>query len=440
MNKVTSLLLGTLLFSLTLSAQRIDTNWVKQFDRVGAYSTGLVTSLAKDSYFALYGQKYYTFNDNGDSTGAGAADYNIGFPKSLAADANGIYVGGTIGRKPGLAKLDANFDTLWTKPVYETGSTRGVASILLEGNDIYVGGSVNSRTPFVSKLNQMGDTVWTLGVPQSSFSNISSIIKLNDGNFLASGNWDDYPLAIKFDSNGDTIWTYKEIVFISFSQMNAIERSNGELILIAQSKMIVLDANGNEQSVTDLEDNIWDTYVEDDTIYMVGEKDNMPYIESRTMNFDSLASLRLTENISAVNGGGVFHSIAPCDGGGFVTVGRARDSVNITANTWNVKLARINGSTGSTNPGDTSKPTDTTSVIESQLNAGFNLYPNPANNFVNIELQDVSELKIYNSVGQELKFKQPAKQVDVSGLDNGIYFVRAIADNKVYLETLVIRH
>ena len=145
----------------------------------------MITTIDSNKYFTIYGDKYYEINNAGDSVKAGAAAYNIGFPSAIASNSSGIFVGGAKGRKPGLAKLDMNYDTLWTKSVYETTSSRGVASILLEGNDIYVGGSVNSREPFVSKLDQNGDTVWTMTVPQSSFSNFSSIIKLKDGNFLA---------------------------------------------------------------------------------------------------------------------------------------------------------------------------------------------------------------------------------------------------------------
>ena len=184
-------------------------------------------------------------------------------------------------------------------------------------------------------------TVWTMTVPQSSFSNFSSIIKLKDGNFLASGNYDDYPLAVKFDANGDTIWTYSNFLFISFSLSSAFEKPNGEIVLVPERKFVTLDANGKEKSVVDLTSSFLDLAIEKDTVYLTGVKDNMPYLESRSLNLDSISSIRLTENISAVNGGGVFNSATACIGGGFIAAGRARDSVNISCQYLECEISEI---------------------------------------------------------------------------------------------------
>jgi len=400
----------------------------------------LITTIDSNKYFTIYGDKYYEINNAGDSVKAGAAAYNIGFPSAIASNSSGIFVGGAKGRKPGLAKLDMNYDTLWTKSVYETTSSRGVASILLEGNDIYVGGSVNSREPFVSKLDQNGDTVWTMTVPQSSFSNFSSIIKLKDGNFLASGNYDDYPLAVKFDANGDTIWTYSNFLFISFSLSSAFEKPNGEIVLVPERKFVTLDANGKEKSVVDLTSSFLDLVIEKDTVYLTGVKDNMPYLESRSLNLDSISSIRLTENISAVNGGGVFNSATACIGGGFIAAGRARDSVNISANTWNVKLAKFNGGTFVTTPVDTNKPVDTTNIVEFNKTNTLTVYPNPASNFITIDVNGIQELHIFSATGQEIKVDVNASQVDVSDFENGLYYIVAVADNATYRETFLVAH
>ena len=434
------LLLGLMLLNLVAISQRLDTNWVHQFDRVSSYSKALITTIDSNNYFTIYGDKYYVVNNAGDSVKAGSADYNVGFTGALASSSNGIFVGGTQDRKPAIAKLDMNYDTLWTKTVYDTRSSRGIASILLDGNDIYVGGSVNSREPFVSKLDQNGDTIWTMTVPQTSFSNFSSIIKLKDGNFLASGNYDDYPLAAKFDSNGDTIWTYSNRLFISFSQSSAFEKPNGDIVLVPERKFVTLDANGKEKSVVDLTSSFLDLVIEKDTVYLTGVKDNMPYVESRTLNLDSISSLRLTENISAVNGGGVFNSAITCVGGGFIAAGRVRDSVNIIANTWNVKMAKFNGGAFVPTPVDTSKPADTTNIAEHNKINKLIVYPNPARDIINVDLEGIQELHIFNATGQELALDSNAVQVDVSDFENGLYFIVAVADNKIYRETFMIAH
>lgn len=61
---------------------------------------------------------------------------------------------------------------------------------------------------------------------------------------------------------------------------------------------------------------------------------------------------------------------------------------------------------------------------------GFNIYPNPAKDFVNLELKtnEAPEIKIFNLNGHlESQFKQTAEkmQIDISSFDPGIYFITA---------------
>ena len=60
---------------------------------------------------------------------------------------------------------------------------------------------------------------------------------------------------------------------------------------------------------------------------------------------------------------------------------------------------------------------------------GFNYYPNPVNNTLNLSAQDnIEKINIYNISGQEVMNITPNSlqtQVDMSRLQNGIYFVKA---------------
>ncbi len=432
----------TALITLTLIAfsQHLATDWVTQFDRVSSYSSAHSATIDNNKYLVIYGDKYYEFDNNGDSIKAGTADFGLDETKVMALNGSSIFIGGVKNRKPAIAKLDLNYDTVWTSTLPLGNFTRGISALYFEGSDIYVGGSFNSSSPFIAKLDNMGDTLWTLVLKQSTFSNFSSILKLADGNFLASGNLDDYPLAAKFDANGDTIWTYQRNLFISFQQSNAFERSNGEIVLVPERKFITLDANGKEKSVIDLHSNFYDLHEENDTLYFSGSKDNMPYVESRTKALDSLSSVRLTENIAQVNGGGVFNSVTACIGGGFIAAGRARDSVNISANTWNVKLAKFNGGSVS-NPGDTSKPKDTTTVhVQVRKDEFFSIYPNPANNVIIVEAERITDVQLYNSLGQNMEAKLNHRSIDVSTLEDGVYILRVDTENSIHTERIVIRH
>ncbi|MBS1645757.1 MAG: T9SS type A sorting domain-containing protein [Bacteroidetes bacterium] len=65
------------------------------------------------------------------------------------------------------------------------------------------------------------------------------------------------------------------------------------------------------------------------------------------------------------------------------------------------------------------------SISRNNFNNTITLYPNPANTFLNVELekQNKSEIKIYDVLGN-LVLTSGATQIDVSSLVNGVYFVK----------------
>lgn len=72
---------------------------------------------------------------------------------------------------------------------------------------------------------------------------------------------------------------------------------------------------------------------------------------------------------------------------------------------------------------------------------GFKLFPNPASEFVNIELPDVSddlEYQLFNSNGQKLRNGQinaSTEQIIISDLENGVYFIRIVSEGKGLVKT-----
>jgi hypothetical protein len=70
------------------------------------------------------------------------------------------------------------------------------------------------------------------------------------------------------------------------------------------------------------------------------------------------------------------------------------------------------------------------------------VYPNPASSYLKIESSEkISEVRIYNMLGEcELKVEigNSEGQVDVRGLSNGIYFVEAIAGDKIWKDKVLI--
>ncbi len=71
---------------------------------------------------------------------------------------------------------------------------------------------------------------------------------------------------------------------------------------------------------------------------------------------------------------------------------------------------------------------DASSVEDNQI-AGFKFYPNPVNNTLTLSAQDnIDNVSIFNVAGQQVLYVKPETtqtQIDMSKLQNGIYFVKA---------------
>ena len=76
------------------------------------------------------------------------------------------------------------------------------------------------------------------------------------------------------------------------------------------------------------------------------------------------------------------------------------------------------------------------------------LFPNPANDFVELQLSNLNNSKnividIYNISGEEVK-KQICKsenvRINLDGLNDGIYLIKLITEDKVTVKKLIIQH
>ncbi len=75
------------------------------------------------------------------------------------------------------------------------------------------------------------------------------------------------------------------------------------------------------------------------------------------------------------------------------------------------------------------------------------IYPNPANNFININFNNSNEnnykVNIYNLLGQEIFFKEyhPSNEIsiDVKEFEDGIYFIKISSKDKIYTSKIIIQ-
>lgn len=398
-----------------VQAQQLDTSWVRQYDRVAAFSHTHIAKLTGDKYLVQHGNGYYIINSQGDSltTGSFNASHQV---KKIASSDTVILMGSVSNNSPFVSRIDTACNIIWSTAVASAGFSEGVHAFLVDDGNIYAAGSYSSSNTFITKLDMTGSVIWTTVIPQTTFANLHTIIKLSDGNFLAAGNLDDYPLVVKFDNQGDTVWTYSEPIFISFYKAAAVEKDNQELILSMRNKILVLDPLGNRiDSLHSIHD-YYDILKKNDTLYFIGEhKDAMfggnsyPFVEVRNQQLDSLKHFIYENNVhSPVSNRftcGVFTG-----NGGFIAAGSFRDQVDIPANTWNILCAKFNEQVITHVAGTQHSP------------APLALYPNPAGAFLYIDATQPTSVRIVDMFGRPVPVTmRDNRTLDVQALSAGVY-------------------
>jgi ACT domain-containing protein len=85
----------------------------------------------------------------------------------------------------------------------------------------------------------------------------------------------------------------------------------------------------------------------------------------------------------------------------------------------------------------------TTTTVTDAKTSKFNLFPNPTNGFITIELDKISnyELSVINVLGQTVYMNSITDintSVDLSSFDRGVYTIELSNGNRVYSEKLII--
>jgi hypothetical protein len=75
-------------------------------------------------------------------------------------------------------------------------------------------------------------------------------------------------------------------------------------------------------------------------------------------------------------------------------------------------------------------PSTTTGLNENAMNTNSFIYPNPSTDRINLNTAEVLDIRIYNYTGQIVKaIPNNSGQIDVSDLNNGIYFLQVSNKN-----------
>ncbi len=73
-----------------------------------------------------------------------------------------------------------------------------------------------------------------------------------------------------------------------------------------------------------------------------------------------------------------------------------------------------------------------------EMDGGLLVFPNPATDFIYISGKEVSNLKLYNSVGQLVNAENNGNKIDVSNLKSGIYLLVATTQDKQQIRKKIV--
>jgi len=413
-----------------------------------------VSNLTSNGFIDLYVLK---LNASGDFVWAkqiGGVDYDSGL--SLNIDLNGnVIVGGSFQNSVDfdpsastfslnsfgtsdafLLKLDGTGNFVWAKQfggidsdviwsidvdangnIYATGNFEGTADFDPGASTLNLI-SNGARDVFVAKVSSSGNIDWAkaFGDASSDYGQAISVDasgKVNiGGSFVGTADFDPSATTFtmtsfggsdifisQFDANGNFVWA-KQLGSSSNDAANGIDTdANGNIY-----------ATGNFQGTVDFDPGNG-TY----TLTSNGGRDIFTAMLNATGNFGW--AIHMGE-ISSDEGSGI-----SVDGSGNIyTVGYFRDTVDFNHEAGVLNLP----SAGSSDAFIHKMNQPTTHISKNSINNSFEVYPNPANDYLIIQTKSAEKFSLVNSFGQILvEFTVDGyKNITVNNYPTGIYFLR----------------
>ncbi|NBU47917.1 MAG: T9SS C-terminal target domain-containing protein, partial [Flavobacteriales bacterium] len=84
---------------------------------------------------------------------------------------------------------------------------------------------------------------------------------------------------------------------------------------------------------------------------------------------------------------------------------------------------------------------NTTSIDYPESSENISIFPNPLSHFIQFNAKRIIDVALFDMSGKLLlsKMVMPNEQVDVSSLNNGIYFITINMDRKMYHQKISIQ-
>lgn len=390
-------------------------NFVKQTMDGGYIISGMTPSFGAGSR-DVYLIKTNSIGDTLWTRTFGGTEDDEGGPVTENSDGSFIVVGKTLSFATGysaayIIKTDANGLLLWSR-VYEKLSVSGAGDIQKTINGDYfvsgwtynMGDNYNSML-YLLKIKNNGDTIWTKAVVNPNGGLSGARISLTNDNsivftgtlFYSNGTAKIY--MMKTDSLGNVIWFKKYGGSEYVGGGNSFQTNDGGFILTGVTGTIAKSLNSSGINLESLSDSLHGKMFTNGDLYLLRTNSNGDSLWSRTYGG---------------TGDDVGNSVQQTIDDGYIIAGYT----NSFGNNNDIYLIKTdnNGHVVGIDNYETSK------------DIRINVYPNPTNGNVNIQIPQkfgqTKTLEVFDCIGQKQFEKTNGfTDIDISSLTSGLYFI-----------------
>jgi hypothetical protein len=372
-----------------------------------------------------------------------------------------------------LVKMDSLYNTEWEKTYGGTDWDFGnCIEQTADGGYILCGSTFSygkgDEDYYLLKVNSAGDTLWTKTYGGTKEDVAKSVIQTIDGGYVLTGFTkslgdelgDIY--TIKTNSSGDTLWTNRFGGAQADFGNDVVESITGGYLVGGETSsigfgnadggLIHIDTAGALLRTTTIGGSQFDNIISiaEDRYGRIAMLGNTQGFGSLNQDFyffiiDSGWWYANSTTYGTIKHENAF-SVENTNDNGFILCGSTTGYNNGLEDIYLIKTDTfgLSGFTGSeTNISIVNVP-----EMYSQANNGFMVYPNPANNMLNIDIynnwnKQVSEIVIFDILGKEIRhFKSGLSKIyiDTSDLENGLYFIGLKNENSFSSQKLLIHH
>jgi len=257
---------------------------------------------------------------------------------------------------------------------------------------------------YLVKTDSLGNEQWHRIYGGSGEDVAQHIMQLQDSNYLFSGGSDYKGRLFKIDSAGNVIWQ---------KNYQYPTGSGGNFLFSA------MELNDRSILAVGLTNNAW----ENDAGWLIKTDEAGNLLWQRKYNKNSNSDL--------------FYSVLQTNDNGFLLGGQAYNTAINTTNAWLLKVDSIGCPYANCTVG----------IDETEKTVVVDIWPNPANEVLNLELQephvkttielmDISGKLVYHSEETNLS----KTQIDVSGLASGVYLLKVVLHKAVVTKKILVEH